>query len=278
MPRGEGEADGGVALEVRRLIFGQVVAQVTATVARLGVADALDQGPRAAADLSTALATDPDGLTRLLRAACAVGLVAEVDPGVFGLTARGRWLRSRPPSLRDLALALAAPGHSRSVERLGDAVVSGRPVAAEALGTDLWEYFARTPEEGEAFAAAMGNVSEVVGRELPRRFDASRFARIVDVGGSRGVVLAHLLAAAPTATGVLFDRPEVVAGARAELAERGLQGRVEIVAGDFFEEVPAGGDLYLLKHIVPDWDDDHAARIPAHCRRAAAAGATLLLV
>ncbi|HWC11223.1 MAG TPA: methyltransferase, partial [Acidimicrobiales bacterium] len=273
-----GAGDGDVALEVRRLIFGQVVSQVTATVARLGVPDALGDGPRAVADLSAALDADADGLARLLRAAAALRLVTEIEPGLFALTPRGEWLRSQPPSLRDLALAIAAPGHSRSLERLPEAVVTGRPVAAEALGMDLWEYFARTPEQGAAFAAAMGNVSEVVAEELVRCFDVTRFRRIVDVGGSRGVVLAHLLAAAPAATGVLFDRPDVVAGARAELGERGLDGRVEVVGGDFLQEVPAGGDLYVLKHIVHDWNDDHAARILANCRRAAGPGTTLLLV
>ena len=83
---------------------------------------------------------------------------------------------------------------------------------------------------------------------------------------------------ASAATGVLFDRPEVVAGAGAELAERGVDGRVEVVGGDFLEEVPSGGDLYLLKHIVHDWDDEHASRILANCRRAAGPEATLLLV
>jgi hypothetical protein len=272
------EGDGDTALEVRRLIFGQVASQVTAAVARLGLPDALARGPRAADDLSDALGVHSAGLARLLRAAGAIGLLAEVEPGVFGLTVRGEWLRSQPPSLRDLAIALAAPGHSRSVERLHDAVVTGGPVAADALGTDLWDYFARTPEEGSTFAAAMGNVSEVVGEELVRRFDVSRFTRVVDVGGSRGVVLAHVLAAAPSATGVLFDRPDVVAGARAELARRGLDRRVEVVGGDFFAEVPASGDLYLLKHIVHDWDDEPATRILANCRRAAAPGATLVLI
>jgi hypothetical protein len=211
------------ALQLRRLIFGQVISQVTATVARLGVPDLLAAGPRPVPDLAAELGADADGVRRLLRAAAGIGLLDEVGPQVFAVTELGKWLGSRPPSLRDLAVAIAAPGHSRSIERLAEAVTTGRPVASEALGTDIWDYFARTPEEGSAFAA--------------------------------------VLAAAPE-----------------ELASRGLSGRVELVAGDFLSAVPSGGDLYLLKHIVHDWDDTTASLILGNCRRAAGDTATLVLL
>ncbi|HEX2064598.1 MAG TPA: methyltransferase [Acidimicrobiales bacterium] len=266
------------AVELRRMIFGHLVSQTVATVARLGVADRLSGGPRSAASLARSTGADPDALHRLLRAAAGLGLVEEVEPSVFALTTVGEWLRSDGRSLRDLAIALAGEGHWLPVERLHEVVMTGRPAAEPALGTDLWDYYRHHPEEGAAFAAAMGNVSAAVAEEVVARYEVAPFRRMVDVGGSHGVLLAALLRANPDATGVLFDRPEVVTGARDALARRGLTERVELVEGDFFEEVPSGGDLYLLKHILHDWDDERAGRILERCHEAAPPGATLLVV
>ena len=109
-------------------------------------------------------------------------------------------------------------------------------------------------------------------------YDVARFCRIVDVGGSQGVLLAGLLAAAPSATGVLFDLPDVVDGAREALAASGQADRVELVGGDFFDEVPAGGDLYVLKSILHDWDDERVLEILRNVHRASAPGATLAVI
>lgn len=266
------------AVELRRMIFGHLVSQTVATVARLGVADQLSRGPESSAVLARSTGADPDALDRLLRAAAGLGLVDEVEPSVFALAPLGEWLRSDGQNLRDLAVALAGKGHWRPVERLHDVVMTGRPAAEPALGTDLWDYYRQNPEEGAAFAAAMGNVSAAVAQEVVASYDTAPFRRIVDVGGSHGVLLAALLEANPEATGVLFDRPEVIAGAREVLEARGLAERVDLVEGDFFEEVPSGGDLYLLKHILHDWDDATAGRILDRCREAAAPGTTLLVV
>ena len=119
-------------------------------------------------------------------------------------------------------------------------MVTGQPQARQALGTDPWSYFASHPEERWHFARAMGSISADASRAVARHYDVSGFRRIVDVGGSQGVLLAGLLAAAPSATGVLFDLPEVIDGAREALAASGQADRVELVGGDFFERVPAG--------------------------------------
>jgi hypothetical protein len=230
------------------------------------------------ASLAAATGAPQDALARLLRALASVGLFTETEDGRYGLTAAGEWLRSEDPSLRDLAIALAGPGHWRSLEHVGLTVTTGQPAAPHALGASIWEYYADHPDEAAAFARAMGQISSVVGDEIVRTCELSRFDTIVDVGGSQGVLLARLLREAPSARGVLFDRADVVSGAGPVLAGRGVAGRVEIVAGDFFESVPAGGDLYLLKHILHDWDDERALRILHTCAAAAPPGSTLLVV
>lgn len=265
-------------LQLRHLIFGHLSCQIVACAVRLGVVDALAGGPRSGRELAETTGAPPEVMVRFLRACAALGLLEEREDDVFSLTPVGDWLRSDHPSLRDLAVAMAAPGHWRSIERLCDTLTTGRPAAHDVLGKNLWEYFADNPEEGASFAGAMSNVSEVVAEDLVRHLDVSSFRRIVDVGGSQGILLARLLEENPLAEGVLFDLPEVLEGARPAIEARGLADRVEVRGGSFFDEVPSGGDLYLLKHILHDWDDEQAERILRACHRAAPPGSTLVAV
>lgn len=265
-------------MELRRMIFGHVMSQIVATVARLGLADELAGGPRSSDDLARSTGADPDALARLLRASVRLGLFREVGVGEFGLSPAGEWLRSDGPSLLHLAMAMTDPGHWRSLERLSDVIATGRPAPGDVLGMGLWDYYRQNPEERAAFAAAMADISAVVAEELVAHYDVSGFEHIVDVGGSQGILLGRLLEANPRATGVLFDLPELVSEADQHLEQRGLANRVQMVGGDFFSEVPPGGDLYLLKHILHDWDDQHAARILERCHVAGGPGSILLVV
>lgn len=254
--------------------------QVCGTAARLRLADHLSDGPATIPELAAVTAADPDGLSRLLRAGATVGLFTEHDDGRFSLTPLGAELTDDQAagSVRDYAIALTAPGHYLTYGRLCEAVISGQRQDGAALGTDTWAYYAGHPEEGSAFARAMGNLSADASAAVLRCWDATRFRRIVDVGGSHGVLLAGLLTAAPQATGVLFDRPEVAERARGWLADHGFAGRVDSIGGDFLDEVPAGGDLYVLKAVLHDWDDRQALRILRNVHRAAQPGTTLAII
>ena len=266
--------------QVMRMIQGYWLSQICAATARLALADHLADGARSGGELASITAADADGLGRLLRAAVTVGLLVETEPDRFELTALGAQLRDggHSGSLRDLAIALTAPSHWLPYGRLLEAVMSGRPQASEALGMDPWTYYADHPVERDHFARAMSAMSDEASREVVRHYDVSRSRRIVDVGGSRGVLLAGLLKAAPSATGVLLDVQGVVEGARAALAAGDLADRVEIVGGDFFEAVPSGGDLYLLKSVVHDWDDEHALRILRNVHGASQPGAKVAII
>ena len=109
-------------------------------------------------------------------------------------------------------------------------------------------------------------------------YDFSGLRYLVDVGGGSGVMLEAILRASPRLRGVLVDRPEPVARARARLAQAGLDGRGECVVGDFFDSVAPGADAYLLSRVIHDWDDDDARRILTTCRAAMPVDARLLLV
>jgi hypothetical protein len=265
-------------IQVLSLMMGMWHAQIVGTAARLGVADLIASGVHDVDSLAHECGADPAALYRLLRASATLGIFFESAPRRFALTPLGECLRSNVPgSVRDLFVAEIAPGHWLPWGRLYEVVKSGKSVAGETLGGEVWEYYAKNPEEGHTFARGMGNLSAMVSQDVARLYDVSGFRTIVDVGGSQGVLLGALLALNSSARGILFDRKDVIDEARNAIAGGPLADRAELIAGDFFVEIPSGGDLYLLKSILHDWPDERCVDILKNLRRAAAPGSKLLI-
>jgi hypothetical protein len=261
-------------------LFGMIVgyfgSQIACAFARLQVADRVGNGAPET-DLVSAVGVHPDAGARFLRACVGVGLLSH-DGENYRLTDLGELMRSdRPGSLRSFAAAIPGESHWQPWGKLVDALKTGKSPVDGVFGGDVWAYFSKNPAELNLFAGAMGDLSDVAAGDAVKAYDFTKFGKIVDVGGSHGVVLSHLLTAAPKAAGVLFDVPQVIEGAGPNLVKRGVRERVELVAGNFFERVPAGGDLYVMKHIIHDWDDEKAAVILRNCAAAARSDATLAL-
>jgi hypothetical protein len=261
-----------------KLATGHWVSQACAVFARLGIADRLADGPRRSDELALEVEADPDALYRLLRGCACAGLVAEGPDRTFTLTTVGGTLRSDVAgSLRDFLIAQTLPGHWLPWGRLYEAVREGRAQTVPALGCDIFTFYARHPDESEPFNRAMGSLSSIVANEVLASFDFSGYAKVSDVGGGHGVLLAAILEKFPELSGVLFDLPHAIDEARSVLAGRGLSARAELVAGDFFESVPPA-DVYLLKAILHDWDDARARHILRNCRANATYGAKVLII
>ena len=251
--------------QMARLIRGYWISQIVGTLAQLEIADRLAGGPMAAGELASWIACDADATFRLLRASKAAGLVAATADGRFGLTPLGEKLRSGVPgSMRDSAIALTSPGHWLPWGRLSQAVRKGRCQTMETLGVGLFQHYSDHPAEGRAFTGAMSVSSAQVADEIAMVLDASGAKRVVDVGGASGTVIAALLLRNPLLEGAILERPDVVARARAAVAEKGLASRCHVVAGNFFAGVPEA-DLFLLKHIIHDWDDEQSVLILSNC-------------
>jgi SAM-dependent methyltransferase len=262
-----------------QLITGYWASQAVGVAARLGVADHLTAGPRRSDDLARAVGAHPQSLYRVLRMLASIGVFREVAPGSFALAPLGETLRTDAPgSMRFFAIAETAFGHWAPWGRLFDSVRTGRPMARETLGEELWQWYGENPEEAGFFSAAMGNLSALAASELVRVYDCSTAGTVVDVGGAHGVLLAAVLEGNPAARGILFDLPHVIATAGEVIETRGLADRCELVGGDFFDAVPGGADLHILKQIVHDWDDEHARQLLTNCHRALAPAGKLLLV
>jgi hypothetical protein len=257
-----------------QMFMGMWHAQITSAIAQLGVPDRLAGGAASIDELARDCNANPDALYRLLRAGATLDLCTEAGDKRFMLTPLGETLRSGiPGSIRDFIIAETAPGHWLPWGKLADAVRRGGSTVPDTLGVgDAWSYYAQHPDEMLSFARGMSNLSAMVSQDVARvyapRDDAKR---IVDVGGSEGVLLRGLLERAPQAQGVLFDRQDVLAHVKPS-------DRIAVVPGDFFATVPPGGDLYVLKSILHDWPDDKCDVILKNCAHAAGAGARLLVV
>jgi hypothetical protein len=267
------------AMTLLNLTAGKWVSQAIAVVAGLGIADLLREGPRTSADIARATHASEDGVYRLLRALGSVGLFAETGKRRFRLTPLGRLLRN------DSAEAIG--GYARFVGHestwrpwgdLGHSVRTGEPAFDHAFGMPVFEYFAKMPEAAAVFDSAMTSVSTLESKAVIAAYDFSRINTLVDVAGGHGLMIARILKANRGLRGILFDLPHVTAGATSMFRSAGVAERCRIVSGDFFESVPSGGDAYVMKHIIHDWDDDRATRILQNCHGAMQPGGKVLIV
>lgn len=250
------------------MIRGYWISQIVGTLARLGIPNHLAGGPMAASEVASSIACDPDATYRLLRASRVVGLVETTSDGRFALTPLGEKLRPEAPgSMRDSAIALTAPGHWLPWGQLSHAIREGRCQTLETLGAELFQYYSDHAAEGRAFIGSMSVSSAQVADEIAMALDTSGAKRVVDVGGASGTLIAALLLRNPLLEGAILERPDVVPHARAAIAERGLSSRCRVLSGDFFESVPEA-DIYILKYIIHDWDDEQSLLILLNCARA----------
>ncbi|MFE2378499.1 methyltransferase [Streptomyces sp. NPDC059398] len=259
-----------------QMITGYWVTQVVCTAAELNVADHLDSGPVKAAELAKAESLDPVAAFRFLRACQAVSLVTCEDGENFAATPLLRTLRTGRGSLRDLALWGGMTSHWQPWGRLTEAIRSGEPQAPAVMGQDLFGYFAEHPEEGDLFTAAMTAMTDGVAEHLADVIDVCGTETVVDVGGAAGAFVQTLMTRHPELRGAVLDLPHVADAAAASAARAGVADRFCFTGGDFFDSVPAG-DVYLLKYVLHDWDDESAVRILRTCLRSLNPGGRILV-
>jgi len=264
--------------ELMQLATGYFAARAVHAAAALGLADLLDGHARSADELARATGTHAPSLYRLLRALAAAGVLAHTAEDRFALTAVGATLRTRAPdSTRPGVLMFHEPMFWRSWEALAYSVRTGRPALDHVFGKPVFEYLAATPDAAAAYDGGMTGLNKVLIPTIVQAGDFTRFASIVDVAGGHGSLLAAILEAVPGARGILVDLAHVTDVARRNLADRGLAERAEVVTGNMFEAVPPGGDAYVLKWILHDWDDAACAAILGNVRAAIRPGGRLLI-
>lgn len=272
-------ADPDPAVTLRRLALALRASRALHAAAALDLAGFLVDGPRDSASLAAATGTHPGALRRLMRALSALGVFAEPAPGLFALTPVSDRLRDDvPDSMRALVLFLAGDMRWQCWGDMLGSLRTGGTAADRVLGMGIFEYYSKHPEEAEIHERAMEGITAIASRAVLAAYDFGRFRCAMDIGGGNARQLADILAATPSLTGILFDLPHVAPAAQALLTGRGLAARCSVEGGSFFESVPMGADLHILKQVLHDWDDAHAVAILRNCREALPDNGTLLVI
>jgi hypothetical protein len=262
---------------VMQLLLGRFVSQAIGAAAHFGYADHLAQGPKTGAELAALSKTHAPSVDRLLRALASLGVFAESE---------GRWVNTPlsetlregvPGSVRATALFFNHEVHVQAWLGLRHAVETGDSGFIRMHGKSAWRLVEERPDLGDLFNAAMTSLSFAVSHAVVEAYDFAGVETLCDAGGGHGLLLSRILETHPKMKGILFDLPQVVAGAENVLGKSPARGRAEIVGGDFFASVPSAG-AYIMKSILHDWSDADSVRILKNIHAAAPAGARLLLV
>jgi 2-polyprenyl-3-methyl-5-hydroxy-6-metoxy-1,4-benzoquinol methylase len=261
-----------------QLINGKHVSRCVSLVADLGITNLLADGPVPVDALAARTDSHAPALDRVLRLLTRLGAYAEVQPGVYANTPLSELLGDdHPHSVRDYARWMGTGLHWNIVRDLDFSVATGTPSILKGADTDdIWPVLASHPAEQQVFQDAMTGMSKADGQALAEAYDWTPFGRIVDAGGGEGTLARLIAERAPDAHVTVFDLPHVIEQTREHVAATGLPN-LDAQAGSFFESVPAGADLVVMKYIIHDWDDERAVAILETCRAALNDGGKVVL-
>ncbi len=271
--------DPSLVPRLQQLVWGKATTQCLFVAARLGIADLLADGPCSVDELAAETETSAAALYRVLRLLASLDVFIELEPRQFALTPMAELLQADAPcSFRDYAIVHGSEWYNRAWAHLLYSVEKNEPAFDLACGLSLFDFMEQNPDAATDFDNSMTALSRFEAAGVCAAYDFSGISTVVDVGGGHGRLLTEVLAAYPALNGILYDRPNVVDMARPGLDSSEFSARCQVEGGDFFTNVPAGGDVYLLKHIVHDWDDERSAVILRNCREAMNDGGRVLVV
>jgi hypothetical protein len=276
----DGSETSGASLfpHIMQMIWGFMVSQALHVAAKLAVFDALQDGPKTGTELAQLTTSQEPALRRLLRLLTSVGVLIEDERGRFSATPLGELLRSdHPESARSLAIMYGEPFFWQAWGNLYETIKTGKPGFDHAHGSRFFDYLVQHAEDAAIFNEGMTSAARFDVPAILNAYDFSSFSKIVDVAGGHGALLRGILEKSPDATGVLCDLPSVAAGAN-EIRQSGVSTRCEVIGADMFQSVPAGGDAYILKRILHDWNDAESVRILQSCRQAINTSGKLLVM
>lgn len=258
-------------------IMGFRATQIISVAARLNLAEHLEEGAKTAVQLSQLTHTHTQALYRLLRALANIGIV-EAQEGSFSLTPTGHLLSENTPgSLRNVAILYGEEWLWKAYAQLLYSVEQGKQAFEFVHGQTMYSYLEQHAPASVAFNNAMSDFSHTESEAISNAYNFSSVHTIVDIGGGHGALVSSLLKTNPQLSAIVFDLPEVVNNMTANsTAKQDLP--ISYVPGDFFREVPAGGDVYLLKSVLHNWDEKNCISILQNCRQAMSTDARLLII
>jgi hypothetical protein len=276
------QPDGGIGnvtanTELVEMAMAYSRSRVLCTAARLGVADALGDEVRSVDNLAAACQADADALYRLLRALASIGVTEETTPKHFRLTAFGRPLRRDVAQSAWPAVVFWADLLADSWSLLTDCVRTGKP-ASEVRDPNVPSRWSQDPEAGSIFRAVMGTAPVEDYSPIARAWDFSHANVVADLGGGGGALILAVLELHPHLRGMLVDLEPSVEAAKERFADERVSSRCKLLAADLTQSVPAGADVYMLKHVLHGRRDAEAIAMLKNCRAVIPENGTLLVI
>jgi SAM-dependent methyltransferase len=271
---------GGVPKISRGVPSARSAAQAMATSrSSFRLADYLSGRPQNAIKLAQFTHTHAPSLHRLMRTLASLGILTENDDHQFALTPLGEALKADAHGSAHATILLhGSDWHGAAFEQILYSVETGKTAMEKVWGLPLFDYLANNPDQASMFNKMITGLHSGEPAAVAEAYDFSACRTVVDIGGGTGSVLAAILGNHPSIRGVLFDSPHVVAEASSLLKAKSVLDHVAVQAGDFFTAVPAGGDCYVLSHILHDWDDEQCLTILRNCRKAMKPDGRLLII
>lgn len=266
--------------KLMQMLTGQHLTQAIYVVAKLGIADLFKDGAKSIDELAKLTEVNTQFLYRILRTLASHGIFVEVNNSYFEITSLAEYLQSDfPGSMRDIAILEGEEWLWQGWGNMFDAVKTGVSGFESQFGMSVIEYLKQNPEQFGTFQAGLKNYSTIINHAVLAAYDFPSGSKLIDLGGGDGSLLVSILETDATMTGVLFELPSVIARIQpSRHVATGGNKRYEMVEGDFFTSVPTGGDIYVLKQIIHNWDDEQAIKILRNCYQAMPTNGRLLII
>lgn len=271
-------SDNSTHQQLDKMITGYWISQAIYVAAKFDIAEHLAGGDKTVDELAADTGTNADALYRLLRALASVGIFVEVGKQRFSLTPVAELLRSDVPGSKRALALMSGDEQFAAWTEIEHSIRTGEKAFDKVFGQPIFDYLGEHPEKAKVFDAAMVGIHGRESNAVLEAYDFPETGVVVDIGGGNGSQITGVLQRQTALNGILFDLPHVVERAQPRIDEAGLADRCQLVGGSFFESVPEGGDLYMMRHIIHDWDEEKTALILKNCHQAMAAESKLLVV
>jgi hypothetical protein len=256
-----------------------VIARGIYAFAKLGIADFMGNDPRSSEEIATDVSVDPKALYRLLRTLSTADVVWETSDHRFTLGPLGEVLRSDvPDSMRGWAIFSGEPFYLQAWEQIVHSIQTGNTAWEHVHQMPIFDYIGKHQDAAQILDQAMTSLSSGEAPAIVAAYDFTGIRTLADIGGGQGFILRAILKANHDLRGILVDRADALQGIEKQLEIDGLAERCQVIAGDFFKSVPHGAEVYLLKYVIHDWDDEQGIAILKNVRKAIGSSGKLLLV
>ncbi len=243
------------------MVQGFYVTKAIGVIADLNVADFLSEGTKSISEIAKLTDSHEESLYRIMRMLASQGVFVEKRNSLFANNRLSESLLDKRDSVRHMVIHQVNGINWKMFEKLDHVVKTGNNAAHEILGMDVFEYLEKNPDKNEIYNQAMTNNSLMLSYAILSEYDFSKAKTIIDIGGGQGILLSMILSKYNHIQGKVFDLLHVVKGAKKIAEEYKVSDRIELISGNFFENIPQGGDIYLLKSIIHNLSDNQCLEL-----------------